>query len=78
MRICAGIGTEVIGAPRSPSELVGDVGRAKADGFPAAWCVHFSRGVATEIWPTVFDLDAEPGSSQRTVALLRSLAPALT
>lgn len=33
---------------------------------------------ATEIWPTVFDLDTEPGSSQRTVALLRSLAPELS
>ncbi|MGH9022201.1 MAG: TIGR03564 family F420-dependent LLM class oxidoreductase, partial [Acidimicrobiia bacterium] len=45
MRICAGIGTEVIGVPRAVGDLVDDVRQAEADGFPAAWCVHLSRGI---------------------------------
>jgi 5,10-methylenetetrahydromethanopterin reductase len=45
MLICVGIGTEVMGEPRAPDRLVEDIRRAEADGFPAAWCTHFSRGV---------------------------------
>jgi 5,10-methylenetetrahydromethanopterin reductase len=45
MRIAMGVGGEVIGAPMTPQEVVDDVVHAEADGFPAAWCAHFSRGV---------------------------------
>jgi 5,10-methylenetetrahydromethanopterin reductase len=45
MRIAMGVGGEVIGAPMSPQDIVDDVVRAEADGFGAAWSVHFSRGV---------------------------------
>jgi 5,10-methylenetetrahydromethanopterin reductase len=45
MRIAAGIGTEVMGEPRAPALLVDDIRQAEVDGFPAAWCTHFSRGV---------------------------------
>jgi len=45
MRIAMGVGGEVIGAPMTPQEIVDDVAHAEADGFGAAWCVHFSRGV---------------------------------
>jgi 5,10-methylenetetrahydromethanopterin reductase len=45
MRIGMGVGGEVIGAPVTPQGIVDDVVRAEADGFSAAWCVHFSRGV---------------------------------
>jgi F420-dependent oxidoreductase-like protein len=47
MRIAAGVGTEGTGQPRAPGLLVDDIRRAEADGFPAAWCTHFSRGVDT-------------------------------
>lgn len=40
-----GVGGEVIGAPMTPQDIADDVVRAEADGFGAAWCVHFSRGV---------------------------------
>jgi hypothetical protein len=45
MRIAMGVGGEVIGAPTSPQDIADDVVRAEADGFGAAWSVHFSRGV---------------------------------
>ncbi len=45
MRIAIGVGGEVIGAPMSPPDIVGDIVRAEADGFGSAWSVHFSRGV---------------------------------
>lgn len=45
MRIAIGVGGEAIGAPMSPQETADDVVRAEAEGFGAAWCVHFSRGV---------------------------------
>jgi hypothetical protein len=45
MRIAMGIGGEVVGDPMTPPEIVEDARRAEADGFPSAWCVHFSRGV---------------------------------
>jgi F420-dependent oxidoreductase-like protein len=45
MRIAMGVGGEVIGAPMTPQDIADDVVRAEADGFGAAWCVHFSRGV---------------------------------
>jgi F420-dependent oxidoreductase-like protein len=45
MRIAIGIGGEVTGTPMSPPDIVDEVVRAEADGFGAAWSVHFSRGV---------------------------------
>src|SRR5271165_2652216 len=45
MRIAIGVGGEVTGTPMSPQDVVDDVVRAEADGFGAAWSVHFSRGV---------------------------------
>jgi 5,10-methylenetetrahydromethanopterin reductase len=45
MRIAIGIGGEVTGTPMSPPDIVAEVVRAEADGFGAAWTVHFSRGV---------------------------------
>jgi 5,10-methylenetetrahydromethanopterin reductase len=45
MRIAIGIGGEVTGTPMSPPAIVDEVVRAEADGFGAAWSVHFSRGV---------------------------------
>jgi hypothetical protein len=37
MKICAGIGTEVVGGPSHPNELVEQVRQAEADGYPSAW-----------------------------------------
>ena len=45
MRIAIGIGGEPVGEPTSPLEIVQEARRAEADGFPAAWSAHFSRGV---------------------------------
>jgi F420-dependent oxidoreductase-like protein len=45
MRIAIGIGGEVTGSLMSPPDIVDEVVRAEADGFGAAWSVHFSRGV---------------------------------
>lgn len=45
MRIGVTIGGESIGVPGTPAELVEQACAAEADGFPAAWAVHFSRGV---------------------------------
>jgi 5,10-methylenetetrahydromethanopterin reductase len=45
MRIAIGVGSEVTGTPMSPPAIVEEVVRAEADGFSAAWSVHFSRGV---------------------------------
>lgn len=45
MRIAMGIGGDAIGTPMSPLEIVEQARRAEADGFPAAWTTHFSRGV---------------------------------
>jgi 5,10-methylenetetrahydromethanopterin reductase len=45
MRIAIGIGSEATGTPMSPPAVVEEVVRAEADGFGAAWSVHFSRGV---------------------------------
>jgi alkanesulfonate monooxygenase SsuD/methylene tetrahydromethanopterin reductase-like flavin-dependent oxidoreductase (luciferase family) len=45
MRIAIGVGGEVIGAPMTPQDIVDEVTTAEADGFGAAWSVHFSRGV---------------------------------
>jgi len=44
MKVGVGIGTEVIGAPLAPGAFVDAAVQAEADGFPSAWCVHFSRG----------------------------------
>lgn len=40
-----GIGTEPIGTPAEPAILAEQAAAAESAGFPAAWCVHFSRGV---------------------------------
>ena len=45
MRIAMGAGSEVLGTPVRPQDIVGDVVAAEADGFRSAWTVHFSRGV---------------------------------
>jgi 5,10-methylenetetrahydromethanopterin reductase len=45
MRICAGIGTEVVGGSSPPRQLVEDIRSAEEAGFPSAWVVHFSRGI---------------------------------
>ena len=45
MRIGVTIGGESIGVPGTPAELVEQACAAEAEGFPAAWSVHFSRGV---------------------------------
>lgn len=45
MRIAMGAGSEVLGAPMRPQDVVGDVVAAEAEGFGSAWTVHFSRGV---------------------------------
>jgi 5,10-methylenetetrahydromethanopterin reductase len=45
MRIAMGAGTEVLGRPMRPQDIVGDVVAAEAEGFGSAWTVHFSRGV---------------------------------
>lgn len=38
------IGSDVIGSPSSPPEVVDDARRAEAEGFVSVWSVHFSRG----------------------------------
>jgi len=40
-----GAGSEVLGTPMRPQDIVGDVVAAEAEGFGSAWTVHFSRGV---------------------------------
>ena len=45
MRIAMGAGSEVLGTPVRPQDIVADVVAAEADGFRSAWTVHFSRGV---------------------------------
>src|ERR1035438_6372991 len=45
MRIAMGAGSEVLGTPMRPQDIVGDVVAAEAEGFRSAWTVHFSRGV---------------------------------
>ena len=40
-----GAGSEVLGTPVRPQDIVDDVVAAEADGFRSAWTVHFSRGV---------------------------------
>jgi len=40
-----GIGTEALGTPADPASLAEQAAAAEAAGFPAAWCVHFSRGI---------------------------------
>jgi 5,10-methylenetetrahydromethanopterin reductase len=45
MRIAMGAGSEVLGTPMRPQDVVGDVVAAEAEGFGSAWTVHFSRGV---------------------------------
>jgi F420-dependent oxidoreductase-like protein len=45
MRIAMGAGSEVLGTPMRPQDIVGEVMAAEAEGFGSAWTVHFSRGV---------------------------------
>jgi 5,10-methylenetetrahydromethanopterin reductase len=40
-----GIGGDAIGTAIPPLEIVKQARRVEADGFPAAWTTHFSRGV---------------------------------
>ena len=40
-----GAGSEVLGTPVRPQDIVDDVVAAEAEGFGSAWTVHFSRGV---------------------------------
>lgn len=44
MRIAMNIGGDVLGRPSSPLDVAAEAVQAEADGFPAAWSVHFSRG----------------------------------
>jgi F420-dependent oxidoreductase-like protein len=45
MRIGMGIGGDVLGAPMPPADIVEQARQAETEGFPAAWTVHFTRGV---------------------------------
>jgi 5,10-methylenetetrahydromethanopterin reductase len=45
VRISMNIGGDAISAPVSPLDIVEQAVQAEADGFPAAWTVHFTRGV---------------------------------
>jgi 5,10-methylenetetrahydromethanopterin reductase len=45
MRIAAGLGMEAIGGATPPAQLVQQARAAEMDGFPSAWCVHFSRTI---------------------------------
>ncbi len=45
MRIAMNIGGDVLGTPMPPNEIVDQALAAEAEGFPAAWMTHFSRGV---------------------------------
>ncbi len=45
MRISIGVGGDVLGVPMTPLDIVTQVKQAAAEGFPAAWSVHFSRGI---------------------------------
>jgi 5,10-methylenetetrahydromethanopterin reductase len=45
VRIAMNIGGDALGAPCSPVDVVEQACRAEAEGFPAAWSVHFSRGI---------------------------------
>ncbi len=45
MRIAMGAGSEVLGTPMRPQDIVGEVVAAEDEGFGSAWTVHFSRGV---------------------------------
>ena len=45
MRIAMGAGSEVLGTPVRPQDIVADVVAAEADGYGSAWTVHLSRGV---------------------------------
>lgn len=45
MRIATTLGSEAIGRPVHPRVAAAQAGDAEADGFAAAWSVHFSRGL---------------------------------
>lgn len=45
MRVAILLGGEAAGLPRRPGEVAQDAAAAEADGFPAGWCTHFSRGI---------------------------------
>ena len=45
MRISIGVGGDVLGVPMTPLDIVTQVKQAAVEGFPAAWSVHFSRGI---------------------------------
>lgn len=45
MRISMNIGGDALAAPVSPQAIVEQAKAAEAEGFPAAWTVHFTRGI---------------------------------
>jgi len=45
VRIGIGVGSEVVGTPMAPQQVVAQAQDAEVAGFPAAWTVHFSRGI---------------------------------
>jgi F420-dependent oxidoreductase-like protein len=45
VRVATNLGGEVVGVPAAPAQLVDQACGAEAAGFPAAWSVHFSRGL---------------------------------
>jgi 5,10-methylenetetrahydromethanopterin reductase len=45
MRIAVGLSSEPVGVPATLLDVVAAARRAETDGMPAAWTVHFSRGL---------------------------------
>jgi 5,10-methylenetetrahydromethanopterin reductase len=45
VRIAINVGGHVVGSPSAPWEIVEQARDAEAEGFAAAWTVHFSRGL---------------------------------
>lgn len=45
MRISTTFGSESVGIPRAPAEVVAQAVEAEANGFASAWTTHFARGI---------------------------------
>lgn len=45
MRISIMFGSEALGVPIRPDEVVAQAVEAEKDGFGSVWCIHFSRGI---------------------------------
>ena len=45
MRISIMFGSEAVGVPLSPADVVAEAVAAEREGFDSAWCTHFSRGI---------------------------------